>query len=80
MCRSGVVWPGGRHPPYKCPLHPAVRRDEPEERLKGERVTDAMLAAHPAMQRMLAERHHEDNQGVPVFLLRASLIFSSGLC
>ena len=36
--------------------------------------------ARPAVRRMLAERHHEDNQGVPVFLLRASLSVSSGLC
>jgi hypothetical protein len=66
--------------PTRRPLRPSVRRDEPEDRLKGERVTDAMIAAHPAMKRMLAERHHEDNQGVPDFLLRASLIFSSALC
>jgi hypothetical protein len=78
----GQFWsgPGVGIRPTRCPLRPAVRCDEPEERLKGERVTEAMLAAHPAMQRMLAERHHADNQGVPVFLLRASLILSSGLC
>jgi hypothetical protein len=36
--------------------------------------------AYRTVRRMLAERHHEDNQGVPVFLLRESLIFSSELC
>jgi len=36
--------------------------------------------AHPGVRRMLAERQNDDNQGVPDFLLRASLIFFSGFC
>jgi hypothetical protein len=41
---------------------------------------DGLRQASRAVSRMLAERHNKDNEGVADFLLRESLIFSSGFC
>jgi hypothetical protein len=43
----GQAWsgPGVGIRPTRCPLRPAVRRDESWDRLKGCGVTDAMIAA-----------------------------------
>jgi hypothetical protein len=57
----------------------------PSSRLKSTRLSarlwySVLRRAHPGVRRMLSYRPHEDNQGVPDFLLMKCLIFSSWLC